>query len=627
MKQSSLYASFSGTPKQTWRPDEPPSLAGVKDIRLDLETTGLQVVHGKDVPIGVAVGYGDQLRYLPTGHKGGNLDEPAVIRWAKQELRDKDIWNFNIKFDAHAFRKWGVDLEAQGCRLHDVSLSAALLNDHLTEFSLEDISQAWLGVGKVTGLRVDELAEYHASEVAPYGYQDISLVDQLWTKMRPRLDAEGLLRVQELEDQTIFAVVEMERNAAPIDREKLDRWVRESEREVTQLIMEIRAETGVTYNRPADAAKIFYARKIAIAYYTPTGAPSFTDEILGMYSDPVVVKLKHLRRLQSLRSKYLLAYQKAVLPSGHLPYQLHQLRGDYDEGGAKGTITGRFSSSNKNIQQVMTTEKQQARFGGTYLIRELFVPENDAWWLSSDAEQIEYRIFADRANAKKLIEAYKKNPRTNFHKEVHEMVKPYKDISYKATKNLNFCKLYGGGAGKVARMLGISEEEAREFVGAYDVAFPEVKRFLRNASDRAEREGFVTTLMGRRARFVKGCKCPACAYSGPRFYKAANGEIQGSAADVMKKKLRELHEARKHTGFKMRFTVHDEVNGDVPDLESARRVDEILNVQTFGLKVPILWKTEVGRNWAELSKLSPRENEFDGTVDDQTRGGRSRTTP
>lgn len=603
MQQRSLYAEFAGTPKSKWRPSEPPDLTGVKDVELDLETTGLQVVHGTDRPIGVAIGYGDQRRYLPTGHAGGNLDEAAVIRWAREQLRDKDVWNFNIKFDAHAFRKWGIDLEEQGCRLHDVALDAALLNDHLTDFALEDVAQDWLGVGKVEGLKVDELASYHASEVEPYGCQDISLVSQLRAKMRPVIEREELLEVQALEHETIFAVVEMERNAAPIDREKLDRWVRETQAEVTRLILEIRAETGVTYNKPADAAKIFYAHKLPITYYTPTGAPSFTDEILGLYSDPTVVKMRHVRRLQSLRSKYLLAYQKALLPNGRLPYNLHQLRGDYDEGGAKGTITGRFSSSNKNIQQVMTTDKQVERFGGSYLIRELFVPE-DGWWLSSDAEQIEYRIFADKANSAQLLRAYRENPRANFHKVVHEMVKPYKDISYKATKNLNFCKLYGGGAGKVARMLGIEEDEAKEFVRAYDSAFPEVKRLLRLASDKAEERGWVRTLTGRRARFVKGCKCPACAYSGPRFYKALNGVIQGSAADIMKKKLIELHQARKATGFKMRFTVHDEVNGDVPDLESAHRVNAILNTQSFGLKVPILWKTEVGANWAQVKEMA-----------------------
>lgn len=602
--QRSLF-SFA-EPTERWVPDTPPDLTGVKDVFLDQETDGLRWWE-KDRPIGIAVNG----KYLPFRHKGGNLDEAIVKCWAERELRDKDVYAFNAKFEAHMMYAWGIDLEAQGCRLHDVAFSAALLDDHMTRFRLEDISQDWVGQGKVQGLDVTALADYHAKDVAPYAIQDVELNRLLKEKMWPHLVNEELLEVQALEDATIFAVCEMERNAAPLDVEKLDRWVKESERELLALVLEIQQETGVKIRpeRPADFAKVFHARKIPIAYYTAGGAPSFTDEILSLYSDPVVKKVQRARRLSSLRSKYLLAYQEVVQSDGRLRYQLHQLRGTHGDGSEgerqAGTITGRFSSSDKNIQQVMSVDKQAERFGGAYVIRDLFIPEPGSLFLSADAAQIEYRIFAAKANSPTLNKAYRENPRTSYHKVVWEMVKPYReDIQYKAVKNLNFAKLYGAGVAKIAGMLGVSEEEAKEFIAAYDTAFPEVRKMLRIASDLAENRGYVKTIAGRRVRFKKGCKCPACTYAGPRYHKALNGAIQGSAADIMKKKLVELHAERKRTGMKMRFTVHDEVNGDVPDMAAARMVDEILNRQSFPLRVPILWETEVGNSWASVKEMA-----------------------
>ena len=619
--QRSLF--FDPLTARTWHPPALPSLSGISDVDLDTETTGLNW-HEKDRPIGISLAWGDLSAYFPWGHRGGNLPEAMVKSWAQRELRDKRIHGFNIKFDAHMLYAWGIDLEAQGCTLHDVSLSAALLDDHMTKFSLEDIAQSYLGEGKVKGIDVTSLMDMHAGDVAPYACKDVELVRRLRHKMRPLLIEQDLLEVQALEDSTIFAVCEMERNAAPLDMDLLRMWVRESEREVMRLILEIRDDTGVVIRpeRPSDFEKVFNSLKIDLVHRTPAGAFSFTDEILAMYDHPVIKKMRYARQLSSLRSKYILSYAEAVRSDDTLGYNLHQLRGDREEGGAGGTITGRFSASNKNIQQVMAVEKQRERFGDHYIIRELFVPR-EGLILSADAAQIEYRIFGHHSGSKKILDAYAKDPGVSFHQVVWDMVKPLKpDIPYKSVKNLNFAKLYGAGIAKIADMLKVSEEETREFVTAYDTAFPEVRALLRKAATLAEERGYVLTLSKRRSRFVKGCACPACSYRGPRFHKALNSVIQGSAADIMKKKLVELHAERKHTGFTMRMTVHDEVVGDVPDLEAAGRVHEILNRQSYPqLKVPILWETAVGKNWAAVKKL---KDQFAGTVNDLTRGNRSR---
>jgi DNA polymerase-1 len=131
----------------------------------------------------------------------------------------------------------------------------------------------------------------------------------------------------------------------------------------------------------------------------------------------------------------------------------------------------------------------------------------------------------------------------------------------------------------------------REVLDIYRRVVPGADDVLKQAKDQAETEGFVTTILGRRTRFK----------DGNRSHKAVNAIIQGTAADIMKQKLVEVHAARKDTGFLLRFTVHDEVDGDVPNIEAAKKVEDILNFQSFPLRIPILWDVATGRNWKECA--------------------------
>jgi DNA polymerase-1 len=206
-----------------------------------------------------------------------------------------------------------------------------------------------------------------------------------------------------------------------------------------------------------------------------------------------------------------------------------------------------------------------------------------------------------------VLEAYAKNPLLSFHRLVWDEVKKLKpDISYKQQKNLNFAKLYGAGTIKIAHMLDlITAEEvltlrqeqakwdhpklqgARHAMEIYARVLPEVAQMSKRSTLNAESLGYVTTILGRRARFTD------------RFYKALNSRIQGSAADLLKLKLIKLHAARKATGFVLRFTVHDEVDGDAPDQTCVEAVHKILDKQAVPLAVPILWNVTTGATWGD----------------------------
>ena len=189
-----------------------------------------------------------------------------------------------------------------------------------------------------------------------------------------------------------------------------------------------------------------------------------------------------------------------------------------------------------------------------------------------------------------MLEAYAKDPHTDFHNVVWKMLlTAKKDMTRELTKDCNFAAIYGAGVDKWARMMMISEAEAKRVYHTYHKMFPEAREVLQYAMNQAEKRGYVRTILGRRARFPNAV----------RIYSALNRVIQGSAAEEMKIKMLALYRRRKETDFNLRYTVHDEVVGDVPDAAAGKMVEDILNTQLLPTRVPLFWKVGMGANWKE----------------------------
>jgi hypothetical protein len=365
--------------------------------------------------------------------------------------------------------------------------------------------------------------------------------------------------------------------------------------------------------------------------FTPSGKPSFTDAVLKTIDHPLVIKLRRAQRVASLKAKYLDGGLSKLSSNGLMRFGLHQLRCERDEGDdrAVGTVSGRFSSTGitrdegQNAQQYIKVAKQRTTFGfgedddshddELYIIRRLIVPETGLLLFSSDMMQVEYRYFAHLAATPAVIKAYAENPYLSFHKFIWGIIKQYAPLTYRQQKDLNFAIIYAAGLSKMALMLGFITqgqfaqlramdpqqvrnhpwlEEARKVRRIYDRELPEVKPLLKMASGLAERRGYVRTIEGRRSRF-----------HGDRLHKALNAVIQGSCADINKKKLVQIYKMRKELNITMRLTLHDELVGDVPDREHAIRLHRALNEQQYQLKVPVLWETAIGPNWAACENL------------------------
>jgi DNA polymerase-1 len=597
MNQGTLFDDGRGTAPEGWSPDAlRPIPAGVDVVGFDTETTGLKWWDG-DRPIGRSYAWREGERlvevYYPTGHTpGGNLDPDKVREWEAAELPGKRLVGLNTRFDGHMLREDGTDLSRS--TLEDAAHLVALLDDHrqVGQWGLEAIARDYLGEGKVEDhLQKDRMVTYHAEKVAAYARQDAGLVLRLHEKLTPMLEAQDLIRVRDLECQVLPVVMAMEAAGTPIDMERLEAWRKESKSRLYRLQLQLAQEAGfrVDVGSWKSMAKLWDKLGLEVTEHTPTGQPSFSDEVVKAVEAQhrALPLVRQVAKLSSLRSKFLDAYHHAVGANGIMRYGLHQLRSEFG-----GTISGRFSSSAPggkgsgiNVQQVFSVENQRKNLGPDYIIRELFTPATGLF-LAADAAQIEYRLFAHYANSPAILRAYQEDPDADFHQVVTDMVNEAAGGTHsrKECKNVNFARLYGAGVKKVAAMLGVSIVEAKAFLAIYDRAFPQVKRLARQATDAADRRGWVKTIMGRRARFP----------GQERTYKALNSIIQGTAADIMKLKLVALHETAKDTGLVLRFTVHDEVCGDVPDEEAGRKVHNVLQGQALDFRVPILWETNTG---------------------------------
>ena len=346
-----------------WTPPAPPDLSHFKTIELDTETTGVSWATG-DRPVGIAVGADGQQWYLPWGHRGGqNLDEAVVKRWAREQLRGKRIRNLHTKFDLHMMRNWGVDLRDHDNTFHDVAHSAALLDERRRGLSLDALARDELGLSKANlpALAIDDktaIADLPAGEVAPYAMRDVELVARLAEIYDPRLAAENLCRVSQLEDDVIPAVVEIEANGMVLDLPLLHHWIEECQRLIALYSQRAfqQCEFRVNPDSSKHLEKVFERCHVPIVK-TASDRPSFTAAIMKAAAEKHedIRTVWRLGQLRDLESKYLAPYANAHV-NGVLYPTLNQL--PTDDGG---TISGRFSCVRPNLQQVMGQDKHNRR--------------------------------------------------------------------------------------------------------------------------------------------------------------------------------------------------------------------------------------------------------------------------
>lgn len=632
----------------SWKPTQLPDLSGHKNVWLDCTTTGNKKHCDKAVSIAICTE--DKSYFIPWGFEGGgNMDPEQVKDWAKRELRNKRVANLNTGFDAETLLNAGIDLEGQGCVLHDVAHSAALLNENRygNEFTLDKLGQEYVGGGKLwtrkeTPIKPENHHKCHSSLIAEYEMRDAELARDIDIVQRPLIEAEGLGRVENLEDLLIWPNNHMERNGLRLDLPKMAAWRTSLDEEYSELLMQIWEKTGVKMrpNTPESWGQLFdkigMDRNKTGEWKTPKGkslanskeCESYTDAFLKKIDNDLVKAGLRMRRLSSLKSKYIEKYWKARR-GDMLPFHLYQLRASEDD---YGTVVGRYSSANVNIQQLFKVENQIERFGLGYIIRELIIPDNGFQLVATDGSQLQFRLFAHYSRDKDLIEAYKRDLHLKPGEEpvdFHAMVAGLFGLSRQAAKHNNFAMVLGMGREKLADRLNLSCEcrdrewwsrttrygmdrsEARahyfgendnhasdcparksnDMADEYEKKFPAAKKTMKKVSETAEERGYLMTLLGRRRRFK----------AGDKFYSGFASLLQGSEADVVKSKILTVYRERKTIGIhKLRCPVHDELVSDIDPSPKYRKLyEECCRETEIPLSVPLIWNSGYGKNWKE----------------------------
>jgi DNA polymerase I-like protein with 3'-5' exonuclease and polymerase domains len=623
--------------KTEWVPIEqlPPTPDGITEIAIDLETKdprlkthgpGWATGHG-DV-VGFAVAYKGFNAYLPIAHEGGgNLDRGIVTRWFQKEIANHpaDKIFFNAAYDVGWLKRLGIELKG---KMIDAMLAAPLLNENRFSYSLNAVSYDYMGLMKSeAALReaaqefgVDpkgELYKLPACFVGEYAEADAQLTLDLWQVFKVELTKEDLWQVFDMETSVLPLCIEMTWRGIRVDLDAAERLRQDLIKTVKAMQSDIKKETGLAVElwAAASIAKVF--DQLGIPYgRTKTGLPSFTKNFLSQHEHPIAQKIAEAREYDKVGNTFLSSILRYT-EDGRIHGHINQLR---SEGG--GTVTGRISMSNPNLQQIPPAiPRCRPKYGGCSL------PEEGEQWASMDFDQQEPRIlvhFASLTNkgltgSDDFVNAYRTDPTTDF----HQMVADIANIPRKQAKTINLGIMYGMGQTKLAEQLDVTPEEAKRLMRQYHEDVPFVKELMdavqRKVSHR-DKGGFVRSLLGRKCRFdlwepnlfVSARALPqeeAHLEYGDNIkraytYKALNKLIQSSAADQTKAAMAAVYKEKNKVPL---VQIHDELAFSVSGAEEARELCIIME-GALQLEVPSPSDISLGSNWGSLTKLDKSDS-------------------
>lgn len=586
----------------------------------DLRTRGPGVRRGAYIA-GVAVGIaGGVAAYYPVRHeRGHNLPEEAVFDWLRTELPlAKEVIGTNIIYDLDFLAAAGIHPPPV---VYDVQLAEPLIDENQRQYNLDALGKKYLGYGKNTaaleawlvatlGIKANRAAENiwraPADVVAQYAIGDVKMPLAIFAKQRLELVRQGLWELFELECSLIPMLLAMRRRGVRVDVVEAQRLYDDFASRQSALVDGVHAETGFVPQVWAASSlrDVFSSRGLSYPL-TPTGAPSFTRAWLEQQTDPVAKSIASIRRLDKLSNTFLQGFILGSHCAGRIHCQFHPLKGD-----ANGTVTGRFSSSTPNLQQI-PSRSEEGR-----LLRALFLPDEGQLFGKLDYSQIEYRLMAHDAaelnleGSTEVVDAYQ-TADADFHQIVADMT----GLDRASAKTINFGIAYGEGVRKLCAALGLDMRAGADLLEKYHTNAPFMKPLMRHYIEEADEDGEVRTLFNRSRRFniwertdpdgERHYTNYECASSRrAHTYKALNARIQGSAADLFKVAMRNIWRSGVCSILGApHMIIHDEIDWSVPDSNAGREAfDEVRHIMEtcVPLRVPIRVDGGLGKNWGDV---------------------------
>ena len=602
-------------------PEEFPDLRSYDEIAIDLETRdpdlkkkGSGSVIGNGEVVGIAVAVPGRKFYFPIAHgSGSNMDKKKVLAWFKDTMSCDAVKIFhNAMYDVCWIRQMGIKINGV---IVDTMIAASLINENRYAYTLNALSWEYLGQGKNEGALVDEaksrgldpkadMWKLPPMYVGSYAEKDAELTLELWQCFKKEIIHQDIESIFNLETDLFPCLVDMRFKGVRVDSERAHKLKQQLVSEEESLLQQVQKETGIEPQIWAarSIAKVFDKLSLDYSRTEKSQAPSFTKNFLQEHKHPVVKMIAKAREINKAHTTFIdtiIDYDH----KGRIHAEINQIRSD-----AGGTVTGRFSYNNPNLQQLPARNKDLGP-----LIRSLFLPEQGCTWGCFDYSQQEPRLVAHYAALYKfpsvydVVDAYKDNSDTDFHQTVADMAK----IPRSQAKTINLGLFYGMGKAKLQAELGVTKEKAAELFEQYHAKVPFVKQLMNAASNRAQERGQIRTLLGRLCRFhlwepnMFGMHKAlphedALREHGPGIrraytYKSLNKLIQGSAADMTKKAMLDLYKE----GIVAHIQIHDELDLSVESEEHADKIIEIME-NAVKLEVPNKVDYESGENWGDI---------------------------
>jgi DNA polymerase I-like protein with 3'-5' exonuclease and polymerase domains len=606
-------------------PENFPDLSDAKYIAIDLETRdpnlktrGSGAVIGEGEIIGFALAVDGWSGYYPIGHREGNLDKRIVLDYIKDVCATDAVKIFhNAMYDVCWLRSYGIKINGY---IVDTMVMSSLIDENRISYTLNSIAFEYLReVKDEKGLKeaaeaagVDAKSEMYklpAMYVGAYAEKDAELTLELFKVLSREIDKQNLNNIFDLETNLFPCLIDMKFKGVRVDVEAAQKLKQSMIKEEEALLLEVKKQTGVEPQIWAarSIAKVFDKLGLHYERTLKSEAPSFTKNFLSEHKHPLVQCISKAREINKAHTTFIDTILKHE-HKGRIHADINPIRSDQG-----GTVTGRFSYSNPNLQQIPARNKDLGP-----KIRSLFIPEEKHIWGCFDYSQQEPRLVVHYAattdpimyddSVADIVKKFENNS-VDFHQTVADMA----GISRSNAKTINLGLFYGMGKAKLQAELGLSTKaEAENLFNQYHENVPFVKDLMTMTSTQAQFSGSIGTLLGRRCRFNKwepntfGMHTPMSLEEAERTYgrgrikraftyKALNKLIQGSAADMTKKAMLDLY----NEGIIPHIQIHDELDISVESEEQAKKIIEIME-NAVKLAVPNKVDYEYGNTWGEI---------------------------
>lgn len=533
----------------------------------------------------------------------------AKPKWLKQlkpifENAEKKKIGHNVKYDYEVIKESGIEIKG----LHfDTMIASYLLNPGTRGHNLNDLAFKELGHQMIpiedligSGKKQMPLSKVDHKKVSEYSCEDADITFRLYEIFNEKLKENKLFELFEnIEIPLISVLAEMERNGVLLDLDYLKKLSKEISDKLSRAKQKIYKLAGEEFNinSPKQLKKILFEKlnlPIAGLKKTKTGistAAGELDKLLGKH--PIIDLIIEHRELAKLKSTYIDALPGLVGADNRIHTSFNQAV----------TATGRLSSSDPNLQNIPIRTKLGQK------IRKAFIADPGYKIISADYSQVELRVVACLAKDKKMIKIFEqgKDIHTATAAEIHDvkMDEVTKEMRRKA-KTINFGVLYGMGPYGLSQRTGVPMDEAKDFIDKYFAKFSGVQKYIEEIKEFALKKGYVKTMFGRK-RYLPEVNSGVPQIRAAAEREAINMPVQGTAADLIKMAMIEVHKELKKVSprSKMLLQVHDELVFEVleKELEKAVKLIDEKMEKVYKFCVPLKVDIEVGDNWRDLEKL------------------------